>query len=93
MTWSGSKSNSLEEFLADKVAEGRKQLPEALGNAVVFSGEELLVSKSLLLREGMISPHKRVSVFVSKWVQFILKVIELSHLVTDSFIKLWHKAT
>lgn len=47
-----------------------------LGNTVVFSGEELLISKRILLTEGVIGTHKRKSIFMSKGEQFILIAVD-----------------
>lgn len=64
MTWNGSKNYSVEEILRVKGAESGKKLP--LGNTMVLSGEEVLIAKRLLLREGMTSTHKRIAIFMSE---------------------------
>lgn len=53
-----------------------KRYQGTLGNTVVFSGEKLLISKRVLLTEGMIGTHKRKSIFMSKEEQFILTAVD-----------------
>lgn len=75
MNLSGSKSCLVEEFLAVKIAESRKKLPTHTGEYYGLLRRRIINIKELLLREGMISTHKRVFTFMNKRKQFILKAV------------------